>query len=159
MMVSKTYEKVDKKAKEFRKDYDSKYKDLSEMPLTREQRKAVLEHIAMLFWRILNDNEYSFGHCKSYDPLTIAEGEAHSYVFDMEDGGRHHGFKNLDHLEKMIVNDFKRWIGGPPVTTQKAEDILVEEMIEYCKTDEDDIDERVDRILEAMGRQDSEQRI
>jgi hypothetical protein len=44
-------------------------------------------------------------HCKMYDPLTIEGKTAHSYVFDLEDGGRHHTFKNLTQLKEMILKE------------------------------------------------------
>ncbi len=35
---------------------------------------------------------------------------AHSYAFDMEDGGRTHSFKDLTHLEEMMFNEIKKEI-------------------------------------------------
>lgn len=47
---------------------------------------------------------------KSYDPMTVeinadGSGIAHSYVFDFEDGGRHHPFSSLEELETMLTNE------------------------------------------------------
>jgi hypothetical protein len=45
-----------------------------------------------------------------YDPMDIElkEKMAHSYVFDLEDGGRHHPYKDLEHLENMIFDEGKK---------------------------------------------------
>lgn len=46
------------------------------------------------------------GHCKSYDPLLIKGDVAHSYVFDLEDGGRHHPFDgDYEKLCRTMVNE------------------------------------------------------
>lgn len=42
---------------------------------------------------------------KSYDPLTIEGNVAHSYVFDLEDGGRHHQFENCVALVDALTNE------------------------------------------------------
>ena len=46
------------------------------------------------------------GHCKSYDPLTFFEGQAHSYVLNLEDGGRHHPYKTPDLVADMALLEF-----------------------------------------------------
>lgn len=54
-------------------------------------------------WEMLEDGQLGLGHHKMYDPLTIEGKVAHSYVFDLEDGGRHHSFKDLWHLRDAIL--------------------------------------------------------
>ena len=50
----------------------------------------------------LTDND---SHRKMYDPLTIEDKLAHSYVFELNDGGRHHKFKNLESLKDTILKE------------------------------------------------------
>ena len=45
-------------------------------------------------------------HCKMYDPLTIIGKTAHSYVLDLDDGGRHHPFTNLEELRRKALKEF-----------------------------------------------------
>jgi len=78
---------------------------IDDLDLTEEQKKQVLRLIAWHLWHIYQESnpdgpDY---HCKSYDPLDFWEDQVHSYVFDMEDGGRHHNYKNLQHVECMII--------------------------------------------------------
>ena len=79
---------------------------IDDLSLTREEKCNVLEWFARKLWVLLEEgsNEPEWHH-KSYDPLTIEGGIAHSYVFDLEDGGRHHAFKNLAHLERMLTDE------------------------------------------------------
>jgi hypothetical protein len=78
---------------------------LSETSFTDAQKSIILEWYAWKIWHALEEGsgepEY---YCKSYDPMEIelSEKTAHSYVFDLEDGGRHHPFRDLEHLEQMM---------------------------------------------------------
>ncbi|MHA1280747.1 MAG: hypothetical protein ACTSQ8_26670 [Candidatus Helarchaeota archaeon] len=81
------------------------YKSIDDLPLTPSQKECVIEYLAWKLWSILLDLDIQDGHSKSYDPLVIDEDVAHSYVFDMEDGGRHHSYKNLKHLEEMLYKE------------------------------------------------------
>lgn len=82
-----------------------KIRRLAETPFTDEQKAIILEWYAWKIWSALEEGsgEPDYYH-KSYDPMEIdlIEKIAHSYVFDLEDGGRHHPFKNLEHLEEMM---------------------------------------------------------
>ena len=84
----------------------SNIRNINDLPLNDEQKKFVLEWFAYKLWEIIEegggDPEY---YGKSYDPLTIEGNIAHSYVFDLEDGGRHHEFRDFRHLEEMLVNE------------------------------------------------------
>jgi len=84
----------------------NQYFTIEDLPLDFLEKCAVLEWFARRLWVIL---EESSGHpdyyCKSYDPLVIDIAEAHSYVFDLEDGGRHHTFESLEHLERMLMDE------------------------------------------------------
>lgn len=80
------------------------------LPLTDEQKERVLEWYAEKIWQLLQDLDISDGHSKMYDPLTIQDGIAHSYVFDLEDGGRRHAFRDYEHLEKMLQNELLEMI-------------------------------------------------
>jgi len=64
-----------------------------------------IEFYAQALWDLLQEIGLRDGHCKIYDPLTI-EGEiAHSYVFDLMDGGRHHSFNNLEELRENLLRE------------------------------------------------------
>jgi hypothetical protein len=74
--------------------------------LTKEQKEEVLMWFARKLWVLLEEgsgNPDYYG--KAYDPLLIEGNIAHSYVFDFQDGGRHHDFENLSDLEKMLMQE------------------------------------------------------
>lgn len=79
---------------------------IDDLPLNYEQKCRVLEWFARKLWVMIEegsgDPDY---YCKSYDPLVIEGTTAHSYVFGLDDGGRHHKFNSLEHLEKMLVDE------------------------------------------------------
>lgn len=107
------YKEIDAEAAKFREKYVCERKDeITALPLTREQQMAVVEWLANKYWQILLDLNIQDGHCKSYDPLLIEGGTAHSYVFDLEDGGRHHDFRDLNHLVKMLDSDMRSMLRG-----------------------------------------------
>lgn len=82
-------------------DYDC----IDDLPFTSEQKMMVLAWFARKLWAI-DVEALGNDYCgKVYDPLSFWEGEAHSYVFDLEDGGRHHKYDSLGHLEAMLVNE------------------------------------------------------
>ena len=64
-----------------------------------------IEAYAQACWDILLELGIQDGHCKMFDPMTIEGNTAHSYVFDLEDGGRHHRFSNLEELRKNILTE------------------------------------------------------
>lgn len=76
---------------------------LDELPFTDDQKEMVLEWFAQKIWGGLHGR----GHCKSYDPLIIEGYTAHSYIFNFEDGGRHHDFQSLTDLEKLLEKEMK----------------------------------------------------
>lgn len=79
---------------------------IDDLPLSYEDKCAVLEWFARKLWILLEEGSgdpYYYG--KSYDPLVIEDGVAHSYVFNFEDGGRHHVYDDLAHLERMLMNE------------------------------------------------------
>lgn len=87
--------------------FGNEWYNIDDLPLTAEQKKCVIEWYAKKVWIIMIEaiEEYD-NHCKHYDPLKInSKGECSSYVFDLEDGGRHHKYKNLNHLEEMITKE------------------------------------------------------
>lgn len=50
---------------------------------------------------------------KWYDPMLIRDGEAHSYAFEMRDGGRHHDlslFDNVGDIMECLAQETKSWI-------------------------------------------------
>ena len=82
------------------------YININDLPLSDEQRRIVLCWFARKIWVILEESSIQPDYySKSYDPLYLEDNTAHSYVFELEDGGRHHTFRDLEHLEKMLVNE------------------------------------------------------
>jgi len=65
---------------------------------------AEVEAYASACWDILLGLEIQCGHSKSYDPMTIDETKkvAHSYVFDLWDGGRHHQYESLEQVWEAV---------------------------------------------------------
>jgi hypothetical protein len=86
-------------------NYENIYCDIDTLPFTSAQKEIVLEYLAMKLWKILLKTQIMDDCCKTYDPLIIEGHIAHSYVFDMEDGGRHHPFKDYKHLEQMLMEE------------------------------------------------------
>ena len=105
-MKLKWFNQIDEYVAEERgKNYGNPYYTIDDLPLTPQQKKCVIEYLARKLWGLLIDLGISDGHCKSYDPLVIGDGIAYSYVFDMEDGGRQHKYRNLRHLEEMLYKE------------------------------------------------------
>lgn len=81
---------------------------LDDLPLDDMQKVLVLEWFARKLWVMLEEGggEPDY-YGKGYDPLVIdLEGkEAHSYVFDLDDGGRHHPFESLLELEEKLKQE------------------------------------------------------
>jgi hypothetical protein len=87
--------------------------NIDDLPLTDDQKERVLEWFAHKLWVILEEGRGDADYTgKMYDPLVIEGNIAHSYVFDLEDGGRHHPFSNLQHLEKMLVDEGIKQVQG-----------------------------------------------
>lgn len=87
----------------------NEYFTINDLPLTEEQKKSVLEWFARKLWvidveGIAQDGDY---YGKSYDPLVIDTEEkiAHSYVFSLGGGYRHHPYNDLKHVEKMLMDE------------------------------------------------------
>lgn len=81
----------------------NEYYNIDDLPFEVTDKEKVLEYLAhQLYSIIIKFNDY-YEHHKSYDPLTIEDNIAHSYTFDLENGGRHHKIKSLEWLEKTMV--------------------------------------------------------
>lgn len=76
---------------------------IDDLPLSDEQKKAVLEWFANKIWRAGVKYSGEFHH-KSYDPLTIDDDlTCHSYVLALdEEGGRHYDFESLTEIEEAL---------------------------------------------------------
>jgi hypothetical protein len=86
--------------------YTNEFFTINDLPLTNEDKEKVLMWFARKLWTILEEgSEEPDYYCKTYDPLVIEGNIAHSYVFDLQDGGRHHKFKDLKDLENMLVSE------------------------------------------------------
>lgn len=86
--------------------YGGKFETIDSLPLSETQKKCVLEWFAYKLWRILEEGSGEPDYwCKSYDPLQIGDGVAHSYALELSgsDGGRHHNYEDLRHLEVMLT--------------------------------------------------------
>lgn len=72
-----------------------------------ELKKDFVEGYAAACWHILLGLGVQDGHSKTYDPMTIDEvGKvAHSYVFDLWDGGRHHHYENLEQIIEAVKKE------------------------------------------------------
>lgn len=82
------------------------YISIDDLPLTHHQKLCVLEWFAHKLCDIVVDSEIDEDpRYKSYDPLTIEGNTAHSYAFELGDGGRHHDFTDLRSLEDRLVNE------------------------------------------------------
>jgi hypothetical protein len=81
------------------------YHTIDDLPLTSAQKERVLEWFARKIATVMGKVTGYHPCSKSYDPLMIEDNIAHSYAFELEDGGRHHDFNDLKHLEKMMVNE------------------------------------------------------
>lgn len=69
--------------------------------------KEYVEGYAQACWDILIGLDIQDGYCKSYDPLTIDENTkvAHSYVFNLWDGGRHHSYENMEQIMRGLEKE------------------------------------------------------
>lgn len=97
-------------------------------PKERKLTKNDVESYAQACWEILCELGLS-DTSKIYDPLTIQGKTAHSYIFDLRDGGRHHSFKNLEELKNDILEETINLIKEPeinPKPTKKDVDKMVE---------------------------------
>jgi len=81
-------------------------------PKDKKLTKEDVESYAMACWDILKKLDISDGHCKHYDPLTIEGKTAHSYIFNLQSGGRHHPFKSLGQLKNDICDETIKLIKG-----------------------------------------------
>ena len=90
--------------KEREENFANPYRTIDDLPLSPEQKKCVLEWFAWKITEVASAKNLFVG-MKHYDPLMIDDEEAHSYVFDFEDGGRHHKYRDLKHLEKMLMEE------------------------------------------------------
>ena len=88
----------------------NEYYTIDDLPLVPAQKEAVLEWLAHKYWNLMIRLDIQDGCCKGYDPLMIWGNVADSYVFDLEDGGRHHSFNDYQHLEKMLFDEILREI-------------------------------------------------
>ena len=103
---------------------------LSELGLDSITTARILEWFALKIWVGLEEGsgerEY---YGKSYDPLKIelstsGGGVAHSYVFNLRDGGRHHGFQSLEELEMALTEELIKgveWAGRWAVENAQEE--------------------------------------
>ena len=66
-------------------------------PKEKKLNKRDAEAYAHACYDILNGVTGESGS-KMYDPLTIIGQVAHSYVFNLKDGGRHHSFESIESL-------------------------------------------------------------
>lgn len=81
---------------------------LDDLPLDDTQKGLVLEWFARKLWVMLEEGSGEPDYYgKMYDPLVIdlEAKEAHSYVFDLPDGGRHHPFSDLLDLEEELKQE------------------------------------------------------
>ena len=78
-------------------------------------KKAVLEWYAKKLDRMMQETVGESPGAKSYDPLSFESCDdgtyiAHSYAFDMKDGGRHHHGLTFNEVEEYITQETINWI-------------------------------------------------
>jgi hypothetical protein len=76
------------------------YRTITDLPLSPAQKECVVEYLAWQLIELLEAITGSDPCGKTYDPLFIQDGTAHSYAFDLWDGGRHHKFESLEQVEE-----------------------------------------------------------
>ncbi len=74
-------------------------------PDEKKLTKRDVEFYAQALWDLMLSLGVEDGHCKEYDPLTIIGKIAHSYVFNLEDGGRRHPFNDLEELRELLLKE------------------------------------------------------
>lgn len=74
-------------------------------PQDRKLTKNDIESYAQACYDIILALGDGDSHRKLYDPLTIEGKIAHSYIFNLSDGGRHHKFEKLEQLKDMILKE------------------------------------------------------
>lgn len=97
---------------EIRSEHEGFRWTVTDIPFTNEQKEVILEYLASQLWEVLSqlDPTINHGGWKWYDPLTIRDGVALSYVFELEDGGRRHKYRDLAHLEQMLLGEVAKII-------------------------------------------------
>src|SRR5579884_2824972 len=94
------------------------------LPLDEQGKATALEYAANILYQVLCKSGLWEWGTKSYDPLTIEGHVAHSYVFDFEDGGRHHPFRDYEHLERMLVDEGVKAIREAMHPEEEEEDVV-----------------------------------
>lgn len=87
-------------------------KQIDDLPLSELQKRCVLEWFAWKLWDMLIELGIEDGYGKSYDPLLIEKDKCHSYIFDFDDGGRHHSYKTLREIEEKLMNEIVELLRG-----------------------------------------------
>ena len=78
--------------------------ELTNLPFNDEEKEIIVEYLASRLYKLLHAmGVEDGGGWKWYDPLKIEGNVALSYVFDFEEGGRRHAFRDLSHLEQMLI--------------------------------------------------------
>ena len=88
-------------------------------PTERKLNERDIEAYAHACYDILLELGIEDGIGKMYDPLTIEDKIAHSYVFDLKDGGRHHPFTSLQELKNDILEETVKSIKHENQNNQK----------------------------------------
>ena len=112
MNIFEKFNEIDEETRKIREKKGNDYYTIDDLPLTYHQKLCVLEWLAKHLWRLLLDTEIDDGHCKSYDPLYIEGDTAHSYIHHFDEGGRHHSFKDLQHIEKVLYTETLDYLKG-----------------------------------------------
>jgi hypothetical protein len=89
------------------------FPSIDDLPFTDEQKRLAMVWMAGVLWDRLGVGKLGLdGHSKSYDPLSFtADGRVHTYVFNLQDGGRHHEFTSFADLESRIIDETAEAIG------------------------------------------------
>lgn len=72
-----------------------------------------IEGYAMALAKMMGELTCEPLYGKSYDPMTIEGNTAHSYIFDMKDGGRHHDltlYKDVGEILDILLKETIVWV-------------------------------------------------
>ncbi|TXT66100.1 MAG: hypothetical protein BAJALOKI3v1_50100 [Promethearchaeota archaeon] len=106
--IGDCYRKINSFVKELRyTNLGNPYYDLNDLPISKEQKKCVIEWLARQIWQIsvqATDGDYIH---KSCDPLTIdKDGPCiyHSYIFDIKDN------TDISEIPDILIKETVDWI-------------------------------------------------
>lgn len=100
----------------FKKPYEYSVGEVRDDEHVTQETALILEGYAMALSDMMSRLSGDSPCGKSYDPMMIESSElAHSYAFDMKDGGRHHAlnlYENLGEIMEVLLQEAVDWVEG-----------------------------------------------